>query len=200
MKELYIEGIASHDDPESCVGVREGDGEALTGARAGQVLSREIKAIGVPRRSSTSKATPAAALCASRSRAPRGLRPCCMYGTSMRENREVPCPPTPLTESGPPREDQGRTPRMYGHGKSDLLVVPAKLSNNGQGRRRWWREGGDARGAWAKPHAPDSVPEQAGNRRGPRHARQTLGRKRCWSRLAERSPVRRLTRARSPLR
>ena len=132
--------------------------------------------------------------------APRGLRPCCMYGTSMRENREVPCPPTPLTESGPPREDQGRTPRMHGHGKSDLLVVPAKLSNNGQGRRKWWREGGDARGAWAKPHAPDSVPEQAGNRRGPRHARQTLGRKRCWSRLAERSPVRRLTRARSPLR
>ena len=62
MKELYIEGIASHDDPESCVGVREGDGEALTGARAGQVLSREIKAIGVPRRSSTSKATPPAAL------------------------------------------------------------------------------------------------------------------------------------------
>jgi len=38
MKELYIEGVATHDDPESCVGVREGDGEALTGARAGRAI------------------------------------------------------------------------------------------------------------------------------------------------------------------
>ncbi len=29
MKESYIEGVAIHDGPESCVGVREGDGEAL---------------------------------------------------------------------------------------------------------------------------------------------------------------------------
>jgi hypothetical protein len=32
MRELYIEGVAIHGDPESCVGVREGVGEALTGA------------------------------------------------------------------------------------------------------------------------------------------------------------------------
>jgi hypothetical protein len=31
MKESYIEGLAPHDDPESCVGIREGEGEALTG-------------------------------------------------------------------------------------------------------------------------------------------------------------------------
>lgn len=41
MQESYIEGLASHDDPESCVGSREGAGEALTGACAGTVLSRE---------------------------------------------------------------------------------------------------------------------------------------------------------------
>jgi RNA-directed DNA polymerase len=35
MKELYVEGLASHDGPESCAGVREGAGEALTGVRAG---------------------------------------------------------------------------------------------------------------------------------------------------------------------
>lgn len=29
MKEPYIEGVATHDDPESCVGVREGAGEAF---------------------------------------------------------------------------------------------------------------------------------------------------------------------------
>ena len=33
-----IEGVAIHDGPESCVGVREGDGEALTGVRAGWAI------------------------------------------------------------------------------------------------------------------------------------------------------------------
>lgn len=41
MKELHAEGVATHSDPESCVGAREGVGEALTGARIGRVLSRE---------------------------------------------------------------------------------------------------------------------------------------------------------------
>jgi hypothetical protein len=38
MRELYIEGLAPHDDPESCVGACEGVGEALTGARAGWAI------------------------------------------------------------------------------------------------------------------------------------------------------------------
>jgi len=38
---LYDEGLATHIDPESCVGIREGVGEALTGERIGQPLSRE---------------------------------------------------------------------------------------------------------------------------------------------------------------
>ena len=41
MKESYGEGIASRTGPESCVADREVSGEALTGARAGRVLSRE---------------------------------------------------------------------------------------------------------------------------------------------------------------
>ena len=41
MKESHIEGLANHDDPESCASTREGPGEALTGARTGQPLSRE---------------------------------------------------------------------------------------------------------------------------------------------------------------
>jgi hypothetical protein len=44
MKESYVEGLASHDGPESCVCVREGAGEALTGVRVGRVLSRVIHA------------------------------------------------------------------------------------------------------------------------------------------------------------
>jgi hypothetical protein len=38
---LYVEDLANHDDPESCVGIRKDGGEALTGEHAGRVLSRE---------------------------------------------------------------------------------------------------------------------------------------------------------------
>jgi hypothetical protein len=46
MKVSYIEGLANHIDPESCIGVRKVAGEALTGAggRAGWGLSCEIDA------------------------------------------------------------------------------------------------------------------------------------------------------------
>lgn len=40
MKESYVEGLASYGGPESCIGAREGAGEALTGVRAGRVSSR----------------------------------------------------------------------------------------------------------------------------------------------------------------
>ena len=42
------EGLANHTVPESCVGPREGDGEALTGVRIGWVLSRENNTPGTP--------------------------------------------------------------------------------------------------------------------------------------------------------
>ncbi len=41
MKESHIEGVASHDGPESGTCTREGICEARTGVRAGGVLSRE---------------------------------------------------------------------------------------------------------------------------------------------------------------
>lgn len=39
MQVRYGEGLAIHTDPESCAGIREGTGEALTGARIGGVSS-----------------------------------------------------------------------------------------------------------------------------------------------------------------
>ena len=42
MQEPYSEGLANHTDPESCVFACKGKVEALTGARAGRVWSREI--------------------------------------------------------------------------------------------------------------------------------------------------------------
>ena len=47
MKVSYVEGLASYGGPESCVHIRKGVGEALTGGRAGRVLSCVIHA---PRR------------------------------------------------------------------------------------------------------------------------------------------------------
>ncbi|MBI4509294.1 MAG: hypothetical protein HY698_06635 [Deltaproteobacteria bacterium] len=44
MKVLNEPGVATQFDPESCVGGRKDAGEALTGERAGRVLSREIHA------------------------------------------------------------------------------------------------------------------------------------------------------------
>jgi hypothetical protein len=38
MEEPYIEGVAIHGDPESCVGAREGAGEAWTGACIGRAI------------------------------------------------------------------------------------------------------------------------------------------------------------------
>mgnify|MGYP001615286780 CR=1 FL=1 len=45
MKVLNSEGPTNHADPESCVAVREGRVEALTGEGASRVLSREIHAL-----------------------------------------------------------------------------------------------------------------------------------------------------------
>jgi hypothetical protein len=41
----YGEGVANHTGPESCAARREACGEALTGVRAGQPLSRETRII-----------------------------------------------------------------------------------------------------------------------------------------------------------
>ena len=48
MQESYREGVANHPDPESCGGRREAPAEALTGAHAGRLVSREITQTRVP--------------------------------------------------------------------------------------------------------------------------------------------------------
>ena len=62
MEELYVEGLATHGDPESCVDDPRGRGEALTGARAGRAIEPRNQLSGVPTLSTRRKATPPAAL------------------------------------------------------------------------------------------------------------------------------------------
>jgi hypothetical protein len=58
MKVSYSEDVASHTDPESCVYIRKEVREALSGGRAGQVLSRESRLTsGCRRRQNVRKAT-----------------------------------------------------------------------------------------------------------------------------------------------
>src|SRR5271155_2403728 len=96
MEVSYSECLANHTGPESCIGVRKVAGEALTGERAGWVLSCEIHAppqggllrgadvleIGggqhPRRRNGKTRWDPA------RSKTPR------MYGCTLLGNREIP--------------------------------------------------------------------------------------------------------------
>src|ERR1700685_2281931 len=49
MEELYVEGLATHGDPESCGGDRRGRGEALTGAGAVRAMEPRNGNSGCPR-------------------------------------------------------------------------------------------------------------------------------------------------------
>ena len=75
MKESYRKGLASHPGPESCVGVGNCVGEALTGVHAGQVLSCEIRGSGVSTLLSEAEDIISLAALARPTRTPRSRRP-----------------------------------------------------------------------------------------------------------------------------
>ena len=105
MEELYVEGVATHGGPESCVVVCEGGGEALTGARAGRAIEPRNHRV----RGADAVYGSGRQHCQQRYRellvGPARSETLCMYGTSMRENREVPRSPVrPVTG----RAAQGR--------------------------------------------------------------------------------------------
>src|SRR5258708_3137060 len=93
MEELYAEGLATHGGPESCVDDPRGRGEALTGARAGRAIEprnhydRGADAVqeGEGKAGGGVRGGPVAG--------PGRWENQGMCGTSMRENRESPCPP-----------------------------------------------------------------------------------------------------------
>jgi hypothetical protein len=93
MEELYVEGLASHDDREPCVGTREGAGEASVAARAGRAMEPRNHRV---------RGADAVYGCGRQHRQWRYRELLVdlarsenqgMYGTSMRETREVPRSP-----------------------------------------------------------------------------------------------------------
>lgn len=91
MEELYVEGLATHGGPESCVGIREGVGEAWTGVRAGRGIEPRNVGFGVPTRSKSVEGNIAGGVMRESSGDPAWSKSYGMYGTFMRENREGPC-------------------------------------------------------------------------------------------------------------
>ncbi len=132
MKVSYSKGVATHTDPESCVRSGNRAGEALTGARAGQVLSRERKSVfGGPTASSVRKATWNRSLLARTFPPPRGRRPCArteVTYTGAGRSRLW-----PWKVQGPRCESERNTTATYGNGKSDRLIVALKRSNKEDG-------------------------------------------------------------------
>jgi RNA-directed DNA polymerase len=100
MKESYVEGLATHNGPESCGAAREGCVEALTGVRAGRVFSRErtflrdADAVGVSGRLHRARRYREERQGPARSETP------CTYGNTSHGNREVPRSPAADGASG----------------------------------------------------------------------------------------------------
>jgi hypothetical protein len=101
MQESYGEGLATHADPESCAVDREVGGEALTGARAGRVLSREISgqlrgadAVEKGGRPHRSRRFREARTDPARSETPS------THGSTSHGNREIPRPPATRGAAG----------------------------------------------------------------------------------------------------
>jgi RNA-directed DNA polymerase len=92
MKESYGEGVATHTDPESCGAARKGGVEALTGARAGRVWSRESNflrdadAVEESGRQHLERRNREAL------RGPARSETLSTYGNTLRGSREIPCP------------------------------------------------------------------------------------------------------------
>jgi len=154
MKESYREDPASRPAPESCVGGREADGEALTGAHAGQPLSCEINHSGVPTPLTQAEGNTGQGDRGESCTAPAQSKTLRMRGNSLHGNRETPRTPAAEVPAGRSEKAHGRRSDMHVHGESDGSVVPENLSNKGEG-------------GWLDPCRPEAQPAERGEGREP---------------------------------
>jgi hypothetical protein len=90
MKESHDEGVANHIGPESCAVVRKDGGEALTGERAGQPLSRESR-VSLPGADAVERGGRQHRMPRQRERQtdPARSQTLSMHGHTLRGNREI---------------------------------------------------------------------------------------------------------------
>src|SRR6478609_639691 len=74
MEELYVEGVATRDDPEPCVGVRESTGEASGWARAGRAIEPRNHRVRGAHAVAKAEGNIGGGVIARRCRTPRGQR------------------------------------------------------------------------------------------------------------------------------
>ena len=101
MKVSYVEGVANHNGLESCASVRKDEGKALTEGCTGRALSREMHAL--PRKRQVLRDADAVGVSGRQDRVhrhrkgrqdPARSKTSCMYGNTLRGNREIPRPST----------------------------------------------------------------------------------------------------------
>ena len=100
MKESYGEGLATHTGPESCGATCEGGIEALTGARAGWVWSRETTFLRDADAVEVSGRLHPLHRYREMQPSPAWSETRCTHGNTSHENREVLCSPVAAVVAG----------------------------------------------------------------------------------------------------
>src|SRR5674536_161663 len=114
MEELHVEGVAAHDDPESCVDDPQGRGEALTGACAGRAIEPRNQGVRGADVVTRTEGTIAGGASASRQGTPRGQRTrACTEPPCARTGRSHDCPPT--------RRGAGRSGKAMPYARDERL-------------------------------------------------------------------------------
>ena len=132
MQVHHDEGVANRIDPESCAVAREGIGEALTGERTGQPLSREstlfLGADVVPLTEGNTDGRDSASAQTAR----RGRRHWHVRTLFAREPGDPTSDHRQRCRSGPHREGEEPKPMTHGRGESDSAIVAGKPTNKAE--------------------------------------------------------------------
>ena len=163
MKEPHIEGVATHDDPESCAAAREGGRRSVDRGTHGLGIEPRKQAVrGADAVILMRKATRPEGDIASPRAVPARSKTRSTCGTFSRENREIPRPPAADGAAGRAGKADGRTPAMHGAGE----VGQARSTDEAaEQRRATGRGGGGGKGPGQgkrgrAKRAPDTEPDQ----------------------------------------
>ena len=166
MQEPHKKGIANHLDPESCAGVGNRMGEALTGAHAGQPSSSEITSPGVPTLYGEGEGHIRHGVICEPSGNATESETLGMRGNSLHGNRETP-KASVASNAYPadggaerPEKAHGHTSGVHASGESDGSIVPQKQANKADVSAAEPVEGrGPTKGNdLPVEHAPDTEP------------------------------------------